>query len=141
MNDLLRRQKATAATLAKYRGQAFDWKKGITCVHMARFHLRQMGHKPAELPRMRGAIGARRALDERGWAGVADMLDAQQGLMRIAPAMMLLGDIAVLPADQGFDAIVVCEGGHKMLGWHEEWAGGMVEMEASLAHVLGAWRV
>lgn len=139
--DLLRRQRATTATLTKYRGKAFDWKKGVTCVHMARFHLRQMGHRPPELPRIRGAIGARRALNERGWPDVAAMLDAQPDMQRIAPAMMLPGDLAVLPADEGFDAIVISTGLHKLLGWHESWPHGMVEMEASLADVIGAWRI
>ena len=141
MTDLLRRQKATQTTLDKYRAKAFAWKQGVTCVHMARFHLRQMGHTPEALPRLRGPIGARKALDGRGWATVSDMLDAQPGLTRIAPAMMLPGDLAVLPADEGFDAIVVCAGLHKLLGWHESWPHGMTEMEAPLSNVLGAWRV
>ena len=138
--DLIRRKRATAATLAKYRPQTFDWKKGVTCVHMARFHLAKMGHPVPVLPRMRGPIGAARALKERGWDDVAAMLDAQEGLTRIAPAMMLVGDLAVLPADEGFDGIVICAGRHKLLGWHQDWPNGMTEMEASLDAVLGSWR-
>lgn len=138
--DLLRRKRATEATLAKYRARAFDWKKGVTCVHMARFHLRAMGHQVETLPRMRGPIGARRVMTERGWADVAAMLDAQASLTRISPAAMLVGDLAVLPADQGFDGIVINAGRHKLLGWHQDWAGGMIEMEAPLDAVIGSWR-
>lgn len=138
--DLIRRKRATEATLAKYRPLAFDWKKGITCVHMARFHLRKMGHRVAELPRIRGIIGAKRALAQRGWDDVTAMLDAQESLTRIAPAMMLPGDLAALPDESGLDGIVICAGRHKLLGWHQDWNGGMVEMEANLDALKGAWR-
>lgn len=137
--DLIRRQRATQATLAKYRPRPLDWKKATTCIHMARFHLRQMGHAVPVLPRIRGVIGAKRALQANGWATVADMLDAQPMLERIAPAFMRVGDLAVLPGE-GMDAIVICAGTHKLLGWHQDWAGGMIEMEASLDALLGAWR-
>lgn len=138
--DLIRRQRATQATLDKYRNKPFDWKKAITCVHMARFHLRRMGHKVPELPRIRGAIGATRALRERGWENVAQMLDAQASLERIAPAFMRVGDLAVLPGDEAMDSIVICAGMHKLLGWHQDWHVGMIEMEAPLDNLLGAWR-
>ena len=66
--DLIRRQRATSATLAKYRFQPFDWKQKNTCVHLAHFHLRQMGQRPPKLPALRGLIGAKRIMAERGWA-------------------------------------------------------------------------
>ena len=138
--DLIRRKRATQATLTKYRPLAFDWKKGVTCVHMARFHLRKMGHDIETLPRMRGPIGARRVMADRGWPDVAAMLDAQASLTRIAPAQMLVGDLAVLPADEGFDGIVICAGRHKLLGWHQDFPQGMTEMEASLDVLIGSWR-
>ncbi len=137
--DLIRRQRATEATLAKYRARPFDWKKAITCVHMARFHLRKMGHRVPELPRIRGLIGAKRVMAQNGWTDVAAMLDAQASLERIAPAFMRVGDLAVL-SGEGMDGIVVCAGMHKLLGWHQDWAGGMIEMEAPLDNLIGAWR-
>ena len=140
MPDLIRRKLATEKTMAKFRARAFDWKAGATCVHLARFHLRAMGHAVEKLPRIRGPIGAARALKERGWADVAAMLDAQAGLTRIAPAQMLLGDVAVLPADEGFDAVVICVGRHKLLGWHQDYPQGLTEMEASLDALKGVWR-
>src|SRR5690606_24837107 len=69
--ELERRRAAVEMTLARYRGKPFDWSRGITCVHLARAHLRNMGHKPPTVPRFRSALGAKRALKERGWNDVA----------------------------------------------------------------------
>jgi len=133
--DLIRRQEAATATLAKYRGRTFDWSAGVTCVHMARFHLRKMGHDIETLPRIRSALAARRAMDDRGWPDVAAMLDSI--LPRIDAAQMLLGDLAVLPATEGFDGICVFAG-FKLLGFHEE-ADGVVPMDWHVP-LVGAWR-
>lgn len=138
--DLIRRRLATEKTMAKFRSRAFDWKAGATCVHLARFHLRAMGHRVETLPTIRGPIGAARALKERGWDDVAAMLDGQASLMRIAPLQMLVGDLAVLPADEGFDAVVICVGRHKLLGWHQDYPQGLTEMEAPLDALIGAWK-
>jgi hypothetical protein len=141
VSELVRRQAATTATMAKYRAAMFDWGKSVTCVHMARFHLRKMGHKPEPLPsRVRSAIGAKRALAERGWANTLDMLDAQPGLTRITPAMMWLGDLAVLESQDGFGAIFVCAGPQKLIGWLDA-ADSMLVVDVPLMHVDGAWRV
>lgn len=135
MSEMLRRQEATGKTLAKYRDRAFSWKDGHTCLHMLRFHLRQMGHKPEALPRIRSAIGARRALDQRGWNDVGDMLDSL--LPRIPHASMLLGDVAMFTSADGFGAITISLGG-KVLGWHDD-AAGMTALEP--LEIAGAWRV
>jgi len=74
--EMVRRAEATTATMNKYRNKPFNWKAGTTCIHLLRFHLRQLGYKPEPLPRIRSAIGARRALDKRGWQHVGDMLDS-----------------------------------------------------------------
>jgi hypothetical protein len=134
--ELLRRQQATMLTLAKYRDKAFDWKAGHTCLHLLRFHLRKMGHKPEPLPRIRSAIGAKRALQVRGWNDVGDMLDTI--LPRIAPASMALGDVAMLRSGDGFGAITICAGLLKVLGWHDD-APGMKVLEPH--EIEGAWRV
>ncbi len=135
MNEMLRRQRAVEATLAKYRDAPFDWAAGKTCLHMARFHLRQMGHRPEGLPRIRSALAARRALDVRGWKHVGDMLDTL--LPRIAAAQMVLGDVALLDSGDGFGAIVISLGG-KVMGWHEDYAG-MTALDP--LRMAGAWRV
>ena len=139
-SDLLTRQRATQATLDKYRDRTWSWAEATTCVHMTRFHLRKLGHKPEPLPRVRSLIGAKRALASRGWAGVADMLDDQPGLERIAPAQMLLGDLAAVPGTEGLGAIAICAGPQKLLGWHEE-GDGMVVLAVPIENIAGAWRV
>lgn len=138
--ELIRRQEATAATLAKFRSKAWSWQSGITCAHLARYHLRKMGHRPEPLPRLRSLIAARRALDARGWADVAAMLDAQPGLARIAPAQMALGDLAVLASGDDLGAIMVCTGPHKLIGWRDD-VPEMVVLDIELGELTAAWRV
>ena len=138
--DLIRRQEATAATMAKFRGKARSWESGITCAHLARFHLRKMGHRVEPLPRLRSLIAARRALDARGWADVTAMLDAQPGLLRIAPAQMALGDLATLESGDGLGAIMVCAGPHKLIGWRDD-APEMVVLDVELGELSAVWRV
>lgn len=140
MSDLLRRHAATEATLARFRGKDFSWREGITCVHLARFHLRRMGHRPEPLPRIRSAAAARRALAVRGWANCADMLDAQPGLARIPAATMLMGDLAVLASGEGIGAIFVCAGPHKLLGWRED-APALVVLDVDFSELEASWRV
>ena len=137
--SLLHRQAALSATLDKFRTRAWDWKTGHTCVHLARFHLRQMGHKPEAVPAIRSEISARRALATRGWQSVADMLDAQPGLARIAPAMMLPGDLAVAGSADGMGAVFICLGGHKLMGWRED-VEGMVVLDVMFDYLDAAWR-
>lgn len=135
MNELLRRKAATEKTLAKYRDKPFSWKDGYTCLHMLRFHLRQLGHKPETLPRIRSAIAARRALDTRGWKDVGDMLDTL--LPRIAPASMLLGDVVMFESGEGLGAITIALGGTKVMGWSDA-APMMTALEP--IEIAGAWR-
>ena len=137
MNELLRRQKATEATLAKYRQRELDWRDRSSCVHMARYHLRQMGHRPPPMPDIRSALGAKRALKKKGWADVPEMLDAVLPGARIPPLAMLLGDLAVVRGEGGLDAILL-HAGNEALGWHED-GSGMVPM--IVREYVGAWRV
>jgi hypothetical protein len=137
MLELERRRVATEKTLARYRGKAFDWRSGVTCVHLARAHLKNMGHKPPTLPRIRSALGAKKALRAQEWESVVDMLDAL--LPRIAPAQMMLGDLAAVPGEGGFDAICVCAGPLKVFGWREDHPE-LVVLDIDLDELKGAWR-
>lgn len=136
--ELERRRIATQFTLDRYRPKVFDWSRGVTCIHLAWCQLRQMGHKPPTLPRFRSALAAKRSLKERGFETVEAALDSL--LPRIPPAMMLLGDLASVPGDAGLDALFVCAGPQKLMGWRED-AETMVVLDISLAEVSGAWRV
>ena len=133
--ELVRRQEAVQATMEKYKHRHFDWKTKATCLHMCRFHLRRMGRKLPPLPQVGSLLAAKREMANRGWQNVGDMLDGI-GLERIAPAEMLIGDLAMLEGEDGLGAIVISTGG-KVIGWHEEDAG-MVVMDA--LQIAGAWR-
>lgn len=137
--EMVRRQQATQTTLDRYRPKVFDWRTGITCVHLARFHLKAMGHHVPTVPRIRSALAAKRALQSNGWESVEDMLDSM--LPRIAPSMMLLGDLAVVPGEDGFASIMVCAGPQTLIGWvngSDTMANVAVH---NLAGLKGAWRV
>ncbi|MFC3442794.1 DUF6950 family protein [Sphingobium rhizovicinum] len=135
--DLVRRAEATRLTLAKYRSRPFSWADRATCIHLARHHLRNMGHKPPSIPDFRSALGAQKALLRQGHDDLHDLLDSL--LPRIAPAQMLVGDLALIDGDGPFDSICVSAGG-KLLGWHEDDASGIKPLLA-LTVPLGAWRV
>ena len=135
--DLIRRQDATQRTLDRYRPKVFDWRTGITCVHLARFHLKAMGHSVPTVPRIRSALAARRALQDRGWDSVTAMLDSM--LPRIAPAQMLLGDLAAVPGSDGFDSILICAGPQKVMGWSAV-DGTFVVYDGGIGDLAAAWR-
>lgn len=137
--DAIRRFEATSATLAKFRGKPFDWSKGLTCLHMARFHLVKMGYKIEAMPRIKSAIGARRELDKRELGNVGDWLDSI-GLPRIAPAAMAQGDIGYRSSEDGFGGLMICAGPHKLIGWFEN-APDMVVMDMTFDQVEAAWRL
>lgn len=137
MSEMIRRQQATQATLDRYRPKVFDWRTGVTCVHLARFHLKQMGHKVPTVPRIRSALAAKRAMLANGWDSVEAMLDAM--LPRIAPAAMLLGDLAVVPGEDGFCSIMICAGPQKVMGWHAE-TGAFVVYDGAIGDLSAAWR-
>jgi hypothetical protein len=122
--DLLRRHAATQATLARFKGKPFDWRRGIHCAALLRFHLKKMGHPVPPLPPLRSALAARRELDRRGCADLAALCGGELKLEPIAPAAMLMGDVAVLDsAEEGagnIGALFVCAGPHKVFGWRED---------------------
>lgn len=137
MIDLLTRQAATQRTLNRFRGVDFDW-SSMTCVHLAHAHLTEMGHVLPDIPAFDSALNAARAMRDRGWASVADMLDAH--LTRITPASMLLGDITLIEGAGGLDAIFICAGPLKVFGWRED-APDLVLLDVSFGELQGAWRV
>jgi len=136
MIDLNARADATRKTLAKYRAKPFSWADRVTCIHLARTQLRNLGHRPPTIPDFRSALGARRSLKKAGFETVSALLDSL--LLRIAPSEMLVGDLAVIAGDDSLEAIVISAGG-KMLGYHEDDASGLKPLLVS--EFGGAWRV
>lgn len=137
MTDMKVRRAATQKTIDRYRGKAFDWGKGVTCVHMARVHLRNMGHKVPAIPRFRSAFGAKAALVDRGWGDCCEMLDSM--LPRIAPAYATLGDLIAVEGEAGIDALFICAGPRRFFGWRED-CESAVMLEIDLNDCKGAWR-
>ena len=136
--ELERRRAATEKTMARFRDKPFDWAKSATCVHLARYQMRNMGHKTMTIPRFRSAIGAKKVLKGLGHDSVTSLFDTMLG--RIAPAQMLLGDLVAFPGEGGLDGITVCAGPHKVIGWHEE-HDTMVVLDVELDEVSAAWRL
>lgn len=139
--DTVRRMQAAEQTLSAYRGRTWEWSAGHTCAHMARFHLRQMGHKPETMPAFRSLLGAKKALEARGWSTVADMLDGQAGLARIMPAMMLPGDLGFIPSEDGLGSICLYLDRHKLAGWFAETGDDFVIVDVEMRPIEAAWRV
>lgn len=135
--NIIRRHQALESTMQKYRDRPFSWEGNATCIHMMRHHLKRMGHQIERVPKLSGPVAAKRELKKRGWGSVAAMLDDL--LEPIPVAMMLPGDVSILPDDSGLNGIVISVGAAKIIGWHEE-AAGMVVMEPT-ADLQRAWRV
>ena len=134
---LVVRRNSTKRTLDRFRGLDFDW-SSMTCVHLAHAHLSEMGHSVPDIPAFDSALAAARAMQARGWDSVSDMLD--EFLPRIAPASMLLGDLALIKGAGGLDAIFICAGPLKVFGWRDD-APDLVLLDVSFGDLQGAWRV
>jgi hypothetical protein len=139
VKDLERRRVGTEATLAKYRLRPFDWASAATCIHLARSQARNLGHRPPAIPRFRSAVGARTALAAQGHGTLEALLDSL--FPRIAPAAMLLGDLAALPGEGPFPAIMIFDGGAKLLGWHGADPSGIKPVARAMGEIVGAWRL
>jgi hypothetical protein len=139
--EMERRRLATEATLARYRSKTFSWAEGRTCIHLAWCQLRNMGHRPPTLPRFRSALMAKRALAERGWESVSEMLEEVLGPdNRIAPAQMRLGDLAAFEGDAGLESLRVCCARDAYAGWSEG-HDRLVVIGAKAETVKAAWRL
>jgi hypothetical protein len=125
----------TERTLARYSGLPFSWRKRATCLHLAHFHLKAAKYKLPRIPAINNVLSAKSALNERGWENVADMLDAF--CERIAPAAMMIGDLAVLKSDDDLGAILICAGA-KCMGWNQDHA--FIVPQEPLEY-LGSWRI
>jgi hypothetical protein len=138
--NLVERVAATETVIARYRAKPFAWSTTGTCIHLARAQMIAMGHRAPTVPAFRSAVGAGKALKKAGYDRLEDLLDAI--LPRIAPAAMLVGDLALMPGGGGFDAIVIAAGG-KVIGYHDDYLDrGVVNViPEGPAPFIGAWRL
>ena len=135
--EMLRRVVAAQATLDHFKGKPFSIGTR-DCVCLVAFHLRKLGYK-IKLPpagSYRSWRTGSKALRERGYATLPDALDAL-GLMRIAPAAALVGDIIQMPADHEIGALTVALSNGRVLGFHEDVVGA-VAMQPQ--RTIMAWR-
>lgn len=144
MSDLIRRQRAIAATRRAYEGRAHRW-GAVDCVKVGAKHVRHMGHKRAlgmgKGGTYRSAKGALVALRRAGFEKVAEALD-KAGFARIAPAAALPGDLLIAPGSHGLDAVMIVIEGHHVLGFHEDFLpSGMVMMTLNSLADVEAWRL
>lgn len=96
-----------------------------------------MGHRPPKLPDLRSALSAERALRATGFDDLRGLLDSL--LPRIAPAAMLVGDLALMDGD-ALDAIVIAAGG-KVFGYAEGHEGLCVIEPVATRSFKAAWRL
>lgn len=139
MHDMNRRATAVRAVQQRYANRSFRW-GSVDCVKVGAWHLRQMGYSLPALGKAgsyRSALSARRALKRAGFEGLGDALDAQ-GLMRIAPAEALLGDVLLLPGTEQWPSLGIVAGPHLVLGFHEM-ADGLTVMRIDPT-AAEAWR-
>ena len=102
-----------------------------------------MGHKLPPVPRIQSALGAKRALAERGADSVGALLD--QHFARLpGPAFAWLGDLIALPGNPalGIDAIGIADGQGNVWCWTEQnGASALTALLVVQSDALAAWRL
>lgn len=139
--NLAERARATTATKNAFWGTERNW-SDTTCVHVLHAHLVNTGHLPPDVPEFRTKKGAREALKAMGATSLPSLC-RNLGLEEIAPAKMIVGDIAILPGAEGKadgirSAITICAG-NKFMGWYGD-DGPFQNMEIDIAAVKAAFR-
>ena len=138
---MARRMLAIESIRARFEGKPYKIGQS-DCAKLVRALLVKMGHKKLPKPGpYKNAIGAKRELTKLGFKSLEAMMDTL--LPRIAPAMMLPGDIALVPADTddaaGDETMIVSLGGGKFWGWHpDHFALAHLVPDASM--IKAAWR-
>ncbi|PZQ55259.1 MAG: hypothetical protein DI555_07865 [Novosphingobium pentaromativorans] len=140
MMPLERRHAAIEATMAKFRDQPFQWGR-VDCARVAAFHLKQLGYKIAisKAGRYRTALGAAKALGRLGYASLSEMADGL-GLVPIAPARMLLGDLAEIEGDSPVGTVALYAGNGNVFAFHQDHEG-LVTATPNATSILRAWSV
>jgi hypothetical protein len=137
MSAILKRREVTQATLDHFASKPFDWRSGATCVHLVRKQLVGMGHRPPPMKAFRSALTAKKALQSKGWADLAEMMSAL--LTAIPPARAIIGDIVEMPSgDDAFGALAVVMGNGRIMGYLGE--TDLLTIAQPLVVPLAAWR-
>lgn len=62
-------------------------------------------------------------------------------LPRIAPAQMIVGDLAAAPAGPPFGSAIGIWADGALLGYHPDEPSGLANIKEALMHVTAAWRL
>ncbi|MES2902833.1 MAG: hypothetical protein V4696_01485 [Pseudomonadota bacterium] len=139
--EMARRMRAIESVRARFENKPYRIGQS-DCAKLVRALLVAMGHKRLPKPKpYKNAIGAKRELKRLGFDSLEAMMDTL--LPRIAPAMMLPGDIALIPADPddaaGDETMIVSLGGAKFWGWHPDHVA-LVHLVPPASLIKAAWR-
>ena len=141
-SPLVRRVEIAQEALDTFGGKPFAW--GVNdCARLAALVLRRAGYKPnlSQFGDYRSDLSALKALKRRKMGSVLDWIDSV-GVMRIAPAATLPGDLISFPGASGWDGLAVVLGNGRVLAF-----AGDVEFHAcsiiaaKLELATAAWSV
>jgi hypothetical protein len=131
------RARATQASVDRFLGRTHKLST-VDCGRMVGFHLRKCGRK-VEMPKpgdYSTYAGALKWLKKRGHDTLESYFDAL-GLVRIAPAQALMGDILTLESADALSAPVIYLGDGRYMGFHEDHAEAVLMKPTAFA---AAWR-
>ena len=140
---LLARQQAVSACVKRFVGQPLNWGR-TDCVKLCALALRKQGHPVPLLKGVRYSSEqtALRRFREQGLSSLCDAVDAL-GLVKIAPAMAMPGDLIALPTPEGdaFKAslmVVHTAAARRVIGLDGQ--GAFAVLVPNLELTLACWR-
>lgn len=138
MKPLVRRMVLTEQTREKWYGRPFRWGRA-DCAKVAAFHARKFGWKVPKPGGYASFDGARERLAELGCETIPDLVSAT-GLVEIAPAFVLTGDIVSFACDGALGALGIALGNGNMLAFHEAAEGMAVVRMDRIDRAWSIWR-
>mgnify|MGYP000486486154 CR=1 FL=1 len=135
--NMTERRDATHKTFSRWKDHSAGW-DGNSCAHAWHTHLVNMGHEMPEMPVFDSPTSAIRALKERGWNNLSEMLD--HFLTRIPPSAMLLGDVALVDGQDNLESILIFMAPRKFMGLDVN-EDKFVLYDTDVGQMKGAWRV
>lgn len=135
------RAAATETVIEMFRDKPFDW-RGANCINLARAQAIAMGHDVPKVPGFGTATGAMRALKKQGVNSTAELLD-KWFERHTAPAFALVGDLVMLPGEDGdtLGAVCISDGRGNLFGWHGSDLSQMSVIKQATANATAAWRL
>lgn len=137
--NLKQRVDQTSEVIARFRDKPFAWNTRGNCIHLAKAQARALKVRTPTVPRFTTYAGAVKALKATGCETLEELLDRH--LRRIPPAMMIVGDIVMVPGQAPFNALAIAAGGNMIVGWHEHDMSRMHPIEVRKAEIIAAWAV